>query len=139
MYITQNKSEQKCIQQEGRALSLRPNCVCNGRRSQGAPKQVGSRKEGRTDGLMEGTDEGEAEILDNICIFGFKNSKNYIERKNLPENWIMGQNTPQAMGIGVLDTFMPHPGVITGPGVSKNWYSWGKNIAIMGGCRNGKT
>ena len=68
--------------------------------------------------------------------FWVKNSKNY---KNLPENWIMGQNTPQAMGIGVLDTFMPHPGVIPGPGVSKNWYSWGKNIAIMGGCRNGKT
>ena len=31
----------------------------------------------------------------------------------------MGQNTPQAMGIDVLGTFMPHPGVNPGPGVSK--------------------
>ena len=31
----------------------------------------------------------------------------------------MGQNTPQAMGIDVLDTFMPHPGVIPGPGGSE--------------------
>ena len=34
----------------------------------------------------------------------------------------MGQNTPQAMGKDVLDTFMPHPGVIPGPGWSKNGY-----------------
>ena len=32
----------------------------------------------------------------------------------------MGQNTPQAMGIDVLGTFMSHPGVIPGPDVSKN-------------------
>ena len=32
----------------------------------------------------------------------------------------MGQNTPQAMGKDVLGTFMPHPGVIPGPGGSKN-------------------
>ena len=31
----------------------------------------------------------------------------------------MGQNTLQAMGIDVLGTFMPHPGVIPGPGGSK--------------------
>ena len=32
----------------------------------------------------------------------------------------MGQNTPQAMGKGVLGTFLPHPGVIPGPGGSEN-------------------
>ena len=32
----------------------------------------------------------------------------------------MGQNTPQAMRIDALDAFMPHPGVIPGPGGSKN-------------------
>ena len=35
-------------------------------------------------------------------------------KKNLPGNWKMGQNTPQAMGKDVLGTFMPHPG--PGPG-----------------------
>ena len=39
---------------------------------------------------------------------------------NPPGNWIMGQNTPQAMGKDVLGTFMPHPGVIPGPGGSEN-------------------
>jgi len=31
------------------------------------------------------------------------------------EKWIMGQNTPQAIGKGVWGTFMPHPGVNPGP------------------------
>ena len=44
---------------------------------------------------------------------------------NPPGNWIMGQNTSQAMGIDVLDTFMPHPGVIPGPGGSENGWFWG--------------
>ena len=44
---------------------------------------------------------------------------------NPPGNWIMGQNTPQAMGIDVLDTFMHHPGVIPGPGGSENGWFWG--------------
>ena len=39
---------------------------------------------------------------------------------NPPGNWKMGQNTPQAVGKGVLDTFMPHPGIIPGPGGAKN-------------------
>ena len=34
----------------------------------------------------------------------------------------MGQNTPQAMIIDVLGTFMPHPGVSPGPGWAKNGY-----------------
>ena len=38
----------------------------------------------------------------------------------------MGQNTSQAMGIDVLDTFMHHPGVIPGPGGSKNGCFGGK-------------
>ena len=46
----------------------------------------------------------------------------HIERKNQPGNWIMGQNTPQAMIMDVLGTFMPHPGVIPGPGWPKNGY-----------------
>ena len=40
-------------------------------------------------------------------------------------NCKMGQNTPQAMGKDVLDTFMPHPGVIPGPGGSENGWFWG--------------
>ena len=40
---------------------------------------------------------------------------------NPPGNWKRGQNTPQAMGKDVLGTFMPHPGVIPGPGGSENW------------------
>ena len=38
---------------------------------------------------------------------------------------IIGHNTSQAMGKGVLDTFMPHPGFIPGPGGSKNGCFWG--------------
>ena len=56
-------------------------------------------------------------------IYGSKIAKMtgyYIEQKNQPGNWIMGQNTPQAMGKDVLGTFMPHPGVIPGPGGSEN-------------------
>ena len=35
----------------------------------------------------------------------------------------MDQNTPQAIGKDVLGTFMPHPGVIPGPGGSENrWF-----------------
>ena len=34
----------------------------------------------------------------------------HIEQKKQPGNWIMGQNTPQAMGIVMLGTFMPYPG-----------------------------
>ena len=44
----------------------------------------------------------------------------HIEQKNQPGNWIMGQNKRQAMGKDVLSTFMPHPGVIPGPGGSEN-------------------
>ena len=45
---------------------------------------------------------------------------------NPPGNRKMHQNTPQAMGIDVLDTFMPHPGVIPGPGGSENGCFGGK-------------
>ena len=38
----------------------------------------------------------------------------------------MGQNTPQAMKIDALDTFMPHPGVIPGLGGSKSRRFWVK-------------
>ena len=38
----------------------------------------------------------------------------------------MGQNTPQAMIMDVLGTFMPHPGVIPGPGGSENGCFLGK-------------
>ena len=38
----------------------------------------------------------------------------------------MGQNTPQAMGKDVLGTFMPHPGVIPGPGGSKSGCFFGQ-------------
>ena len=41
-------------------------------------------------------------------------------QRNPPGNWLMGQNTPQAIGKDVLGTFMPHPGVIPGPGGSEN-------------------
>ena len=42
---------------------------------------------------------------------------------NPPGNMKMHQNTPQVMGIHVLDTFTPHPGAIPGPGRSKNgWF-----------------
>ena len=47
----------------------------------------------------------------------------HIEQKNQPGNWIMDQTTPQAIGKDVLGTFMPHPGVIPGPGGSENgWF-----------------
>ena len=55
---------------------------------------------------------------------------------NPPGNWIMGQNTLQAMEIDVLDTFMPHPGVIPGPGGSENGCFLGQKTAIMGGCHS---
>ena len=58
----------------------------------------------------------------------------HIEQKNQPGNWIMGQNTPQAMGKYVLGTFMPHSGAIPGPGWSKNGYFWGYKTAKMTGC-----
>ena len=51
----------------------------------------------------------------------------HIEQKHQPGNWIKGQNSPQAMGKDVLGTFMPHPGVIPGPGGSKNGCFWVKN------------
>ena len=38
----------------------------------------------------------------------------HIRGKNQSGNSIMGQNTPQAMKIDALDTFMPHLGVIPG-------------------------
>ena len=44
----------------------------------------------------------------------------HIDQKNQPGNWIMGQNTLQAMGKDVLGTFMAHPGVIPGPGGPEN-------------------
>ena len=47
---------------------------------------------------------------------------------------IIGHNTSQAMGKGVLDTFIPHPGVIPGPGGSKNGCFGGKKSAKMTRC-----
>ena len=38
----------------------------------------------------------------------------------------MGQNTLQAMEIDVLNTFMPHTGIIPGPGGSENGCFGGK-------------
>ena len=55
----------------------------------------------------------------------------HIEQKNQPGNWIMGQNTPQAMGKDVLGTFMAHPGVIPGPGGFKRRLILGPKTAIM--------
>ena len=49
--------------------------------------------------------------------------------KNQPGNWLMCHNTPQAMGKDILDTFIPHPGVIPGPVGSKN----GQETAKMTG------
>ena len=46
----------------------------------------------------------------------------------------MGQNSPQAMGKDVLGTFMPHPGVIPGPGGSENGWFFGSKTAKMTGC-----
>ena len=63
----------------------------------------------------------------NGYLWGYKTSKMTgcnIEQKNQPGNWIMGQNTPQAMGKYILGTFMPHPGAIPGPGWSKNGCFW---------------
>jgi len=37
-------------------------------------------------------------------------------RKISPGNCIMGQNTPQEMGLDVLGIFMHHPGINPGPG-----------------------
>ena len=56
-------------------------------------------------------------------VFLVKNSQN--ERmpywpKNQPGNWIMGQNTLQAIGKDVLGTYTPHPGDFPCPGGSKN-------------------
>ena len=53
---------------------------------------------------------------------------------NPPGNRKMLQNTPQAMGKDVLDTFMPHTGVIPGPGGSENGCFGGKKTAKMTGC-----
>ena len=39
-----------------------------------------------------------------------------IMRKISPGNCIMGQNTPQEMGLDVLGIFMHHPGINPGPG-----------------------
>ena len=44
----------------------------------------------------------------------------HIEQKIKPGNWLFGHITPQAMGKDMFDTFMAHPGVIPGPGGSKN-------------------
>ena len=43
----------------------------------------------------------------------------HIEWKNQPGNKLMCHNTPQAMGEDMLDIFVPHPGVIPGPGGPK--------------------
>ena len=40
----------------------------------------------------------------------------------------MGQNTAQAMGKDVLGTFLPHPGVIPGPGGPKNGQKQAKMV-----------
>ena len=72
-------------------------------------------------------------------VFGSKIAKMtgcHIEQKNRPGNWIMGQNTLQAMGKDVLGTFMAHPGVIPGPGGSENGCFLGQKTAIMGGCHS---
>ena len=44
----------------------------------------------------------------------------HIDQKNQPGNWIMGQNTLQAIGKDVLGTYTPHPGDFPCPGGSKN-------------------
>ena len=44
----------------------------------------------------------------------------HIRGKIQPGNRIMDQNTPQKMGKDVWGTFILHPGVIPGPGGSKN-------------------
>ena len=41
-----------------------------------------------------------------------------------PVKWIMGQNTPQAIGKGVWGTFMSHPGV--NPGL------YGTKMGVLG-------
>ena len=50
----------------------------------------------------------------------------HIRGKIQSGNSIMGQNTPQAMKIDALDTFMPNPGVIPGLGGSKSRHFWVK-------------
>ena len=44
----------------------------------------------------------------------------HIDQKSQPGNWIMGQNTLQAIGKDVLGTYTPHPGDFPCPGGSKN-------------------
>ena len=54
----------------------------------------------------------------------------HIEGKNQPGNWLMCHNIPQAMGEDMLDIFVPHPGVIPGPGgpkMAKKQPKWPKN------------
>ena len=66
---------------------------------------------------------------ENGCFFGSKTAQMtgcHIRGKNQHGNWIMGQNTPQAMRIDASDTFMPHPGVIPGLGGSKSRRFWVK-------------
>ena len=66
-------------------------------------------------------------------IYGSKIAKMtgcHIEQKKQPGNWIMNQNTHQAMGKDVLGTFTPHPGGIPGPGPQHKMY-----IAVQGHSR----
>ena len=58
-------------------------------------------------------DQNTPQALENMCGLPYP-------PQNPPGNWKMVQNTPQALGKHVLDTFMHHPGVIPGPGGSKN-------------------
>ena len=65
----------------------------------------------------------QAQVGPKMGVFGVKTAKMtgcHIEQKNQPGNCKMGQDTPQAMGKDVLGSFMPHPGVIPGPGGSEN-------------------
>ena len=47
------------------------------------------------------------------------------QTNNPSGDWKMDQNTSKAMGKDVLYTFMLNPGVIPGPGGSKNGWFWG--------------
>ena len=53
----------------------------------------------------------------------------HIEWKNQPRNKLMCHNTPQAMGKGLLSTFMPHPDVNPGPGREVSRLMFSLNMA----------
>ena len=59
----------------------------------------------------------------------------YNWQNNQPGKRGKGQNTSQAIGKDVSDTFRPHPVIIPGQGGSKNWCFSGTKAAKMTGCR----